>query len=285
MLAEPLKINDILQLTAAHFNKHCIPNPRLEAELLLAFILKCSRIDLYVNYDQPLTEEELTGMRSLIRRRQLNEPLAYIVGEKEFMSLPFVVDKRVLIPRSETEHLIETLLELLPNQKMIGIDVCTGSGAIAISLAYYRPQWQLWALDNCEKALEVAAVNVKKHQMQKRVNLLKGDLMQPLLSQKSQFDFVCANPPYIKASELKKLDPEVKQQPAIALNGGSEGLDYYPLLLEQSQVLLKKGGIVGLEVGQCQGEQVVKMMQNNNFHKPLMIKDLAGIDRCIFARK
>lgn len=279
-------IKEILHLTTQHFLKACLPQPRLEAEVLLAHVLRCSRVNLYVRFDQPLQEEELEAMRRSIRRRQNGEPLAYIVGEKEFMSLSFQVDPRVLIPRPETEHLVEGALERMDGQGPVqALDVGTGSGAVAIALAYYGEGWHIVATDVEGSALEVARSNARRHGLEERIRFYEGDLFEALPPEEISFHCILSNPPYIPSEDLPSLQKEVRLQPHRALDGGIDGLQVYPLLIRGAHERLEDGGLLGLEVGIGQSGKVADLMERAGFSGLEICKDYSEHQRCIFGRR
>ncbi len=284
-MAEVLTMKEILDLSAGHFNRHGLEHPRLEAELLLGHILGLERIQLYVQFDRPLEENELEQMREFIRRRARGEPLAYILGEKEFMSLPFHVDSRVLIPRPETEHLVERALQIFgPNEEPTLIDLGTGSGSIAVSLAHYLPHSRIWALDVRPDILELARDNARRNGVQDRIRFILGDLLEPVLKE-GPVDGILSNPPYIPSGELEKLSPEVRWQPRLALDGGQDGLHFYPLIINQADALLKEGGYLGLETGTGQDQAVGPLLEKKGFREISIEKDYSGHKRCIWGRK
>lgn len=284
-MAEHHTLKEILDLSAGHFAKHGLSSPRLEAELLIGHTLGLERIQLYVQFDRPLEENELEQMRQFIRRRLQGEPLAYILGEKEFMSLPFYVDSRVLIPRPETEHLVEKALELFGDREEVTlVDLGAGSGAIAVSLAYYLPQSRILALDINPESLELARKNALRNGVEDRIRFILGDLLDPIKDEEPVHG-ILSNPPYIPSGELAGLSPEVKAQPRLALDGGSDGLSYYYRIAKEAFPLLKGGGYLGLEVGSGQDDKVSRILWERGFKGVEIEKDYSGHKRCIWARK
>jgi len=275
-------IKDLLKWTTRYFSEKAIEEPRLEAEVLLARVLGKDRVYLYANYDAPVNQDERDHFREYIKRRINGEPVAYITGYKEFMSLEFRVTPAVLIPRPETELLVETALSLV--QEKTGTRICdvgTGSGAIAVSLAFYLPGSEIYAVDLSTKALEVARENAAWHGV--KVNFFEGDLMTPLKDEE-QFDIIVANLPYIPEIEYRELDPGVKNnEPVSALVAPGDGLDNYRRLLPQAYDMLKPGGYILLEIACNQSERAFKIV--HNFTEFEVIKDLGGRDRLIKARK
>ncbi len=284
-MAEHLTLKEILDLSAGHFAKHGLSSPRLEAELLMGHILGLERIQLYVQFDRPLEENELEQMRQFIRRRLQGEPLAYILGEKEFMSLPFYVDSRVLIPRPETEHLVEKALKLFEEKGEVTlVDLGAGSGSIAVSLAHYLPRSRVLALDINPESLELARENALRNGVEDRIRFILGDLLDPIKDE-GPVHGILSNPPYIPGGELEGLSLEVKAQPRLALDGGSDGLRYYYRIAKEAFPLLKSGGYLGLEVGSGQDETVSKILREEGFEGVEIEQDYSGHKRCIWGRK
>lgn len=275
-------IKDILEWTTRYFADHGLPEPRLEAELLLAHVLVRDRVYLYTHYDIPLNKNERDKYKQLILRRAKKEPLAYIIGYKEFMSLKYMVNPDVLIPRPETELLVETALELAARSGMRRVcDVGTGSGAIAISLAYNLPAVDVYATDISEAALAVARENADRQGVE--VTFIQGDLLTPL-AEAEKFDLITANLPYIPREEFVGLEVGVRgYEPALALLAPGDGLDLYRRLLPACLKLLVDGGYVLLEISPHQADKARAMMPG--FMEVEILKDLAGRNRLVKARK
>ena len=234
-----MTVLEVLKLASDHLQKRAPHSPRLDAEVLLAHALGLRRLDLYLKFDRPLTEAELAAYRALVARRAKGEPVAYLVGHKEFMGLDFVVTPSVLIPNPDTEVLVQRAVELAreASRPLRVADVGTGSGCIAIAIAHYAPNVRVVASDVDPHALEVAAVNVAAHGLDERVELVCGDLMAPL---SGSFDLVCANLPYVAAGS--KLAAEVLAQPARALFAEAQGSALVTRLLEEAPARLNPGG-------------------------------------------
>lgn len=256
-----------------------LDSPRLDAEILLAHALGITRGQLHAHPQGQLSPTELASCRQLIERRAQREPVAYIVGHKEFYGLDLVVDSRVLIPRPETELLVEKAIEIGQRQSAVA-DVGTGSGAIAISLAVHLPQILVYATDASPAALEVAARNCRRHGVEDRVHLLHGHLLEPL---PEPVDLIVANLPYVSQVELAQLPPEISRyEPRKALDGGPDGLDCIRRLLAQAEEHLKPGGVVLLEIGATQGQAMIALARH---HFPAarveIVPDYAGLDRVV----
>ncbi|MFC1568357.1 peptide chain release factor N(5)-glutamine methyltransferase [Candidatus Margulisiibacteriota bacterium] len=257
------------------------PLPRLEAELLLAHSLGLKRIDLYTKHERALTEEDLIKFKELVRRRRQHEPIAYITGTQPFVSLEFLVDQSVLIPRPETEELVEKTIDLAKDLEgpLAIADIGTGSGCIAVSLAKFLPQARVIGIDSSADAIEIAQKNAKHHQVEDRCSFFKGDLFEPL---KEKMDIIVSNPPYIPTAEIETLEPDVKGwEPRGALDGGQDGLDYIRKLINEAPDHLSIDPYVGyliLEFGLEQSAEI-KNLAKDKFGSLEIKKDQQGKDR------
>jgi len=292
---ESLKMTglELLQWSTNTLKDHQIENPRLNAELLLAHSLNLNREELYVRLHRELREGEKEALERLIQRRISGEPLQYILGRQEFWSINFKVDPRVLIPRPETELLVEQSLSILSEktfeQNPSVLEIGTGSGAIAIALAKEVKNIFLVATDISRDALILAKENAKSAGVQDQIQFVNGDLLGPFRSSKQRevFDLILSNPPYIIRSEIGSLAKEVRDyEPVVALDGGEDGLEFYRRLISQALSYLRKGGWFLLEVGQGQAERVAKQIQGSGtFLEPQILPDLAGIERVVKAQR
>ncbi|MGM0471007.1 MAG: peptide chain release factor N(5)-glutamine methyltransferase [Bacillota bacterium] len=292
-MTERLTIKEILQRTTEHFKKYEIESPRLDAEVLLADILDIERINLYVEFDRPLTEEEINEYRKRVVKRSKRIPVAYIIGYQEFMSLKFKVTEDVLIPRPETEHLVEEAKNQIESwderEELTIVDLCTGSGAIIISLAKLLQDSQLElnyiATDLSQSALQVAKENARYHGVYEEINFLTGDLLEPIMELEQEIDLILSNPPYIAQDELQNLQPELQHEPELALVGGSEGLKYYRQIITDAWQLLAADGIIALEIGANQRFEVNKLLSDNGYTNLEVVNDYAGKPRVISGQK
>jgi release factor glutamine methyltransferase len=282
--SDPWTIRRLLDWTRGHFEKQDVDAPRLTAELLLGSILKLARVQLYMDLERPLSKDELAAYKALIQRRLGGEPTQYLLGHKEFYGRPFAVDPRVLIPRSETELLVEAVLRALPkDQPARVLDLCTGSGCIAISVAAEREQASVWASDLSGDALAVAKANAEALGVASRVTFYQGDLFAPI-PEGATFDVIVSNPPYIATGELAGLQREVQREPKLALDGGPDGLTLLGKLVEQAKARLKPGGLLALELGDDQGAAVQTQLTRSAYLDVRIEKDLARLDRLAFGR-
>lgn len=274
-------VGRVLAWAAQDFRQRGIPSPRLEAELLLGRVLGCDRVRLFIDSGRPLSPDELGQYRELIQRRRRSEPVAYILGEREFFGLPLRVDPRVLIPRPDTEVLVETALRRTSHIDLFGkaLDVCTGSGCVALAFASRRPTWQVQASDLSEAAVEVARENALRLGLPLVVR--RGDLFDGLTE---RFDLVTANPPYIAAEELPTLPPDVRDyEPHLALLGGTDGLDFYRRLADEAPAYLASNGVLAAEVGYGQAPAVARMLAAAGFRDVRIDRDYADIERVVSA--
>lgn len=265
-------------------------SPRLTVELLLSHVLRCQRIELYTNFDKPLAKEELAAFKSLLQRRLTHEPLDYILGECVFMGLRFYVDKRVYIPRPETEVLVERVIQQCKNctcAELHILDIGTGSGCIAISLAKFLPYTLVDAIDVSSDALEVAQRNVERHGVTKRVGLIQGDILADgLLSSHRKYDIIVSNPPYISSEEFYSLQPEIKEyEPLIAITDNSDGLTFYRRISDIGQDILNAQGWIFVEVAYNQADDVQRIFSNANYCNIETSLDYSSIKRVVRGQK
>ena len=280
-MTERWTVLKILRWTAEYFESKGLPSGRLDAELLLADILELDRVGLYVQFERPLTPEELATYRSQIQRRAAHEPVQYILGETEFWSLPLQVSPDVLIPRADTEVLVEEALLRIEGPASL-LDVGTGSGAVALALAKEKPGLQVTALDCSAAALAVAQDNAARNGLAERVTFLQGDLAD---LPDRRYDLVVSNPPYIAASEWETLMPEVREhEPRLALFGGQDGLDAYRHLARQSRQILEPGGWLLVEIGATQAEDVKALFSAAGLCACGIRNDYAGLPRVVFGQ-
>ena len=289
-MAEVWTIGKILKWTEEYFQKAQLDSPRLDAEVLLAHVIhQPERIYLYVHFDQPLEQPELAAYKECIKRRVQHEPVAYITGHRDFMGLDFKVTKDTLIPRPDTEILVEAVLQRLPaaGENSTLADIGTGTGAICLSLLNYLPKLKAMAVDISSGALAVAQENSVSLGLSQRVEFLQGDLLAPLKAKGELLNAIVSNPPYIPKADIATLASDVKAyEPMGALDGGEDGLDFYRRLLAESGDLLKDGGFLAMEVGIHQAHQLEAMAKDmSQWGKCEILRDLAGIERVVILWK
>ncbi len=274
---------EVLQSTTAYFTKHNVENPRLNAEQLLAHTLRLSRMDLYLEFERNLAENELGPLRDLVKRRGQGEPLQHLLGTVEFCGHTFAIDKRAMVPRPETEELVELLLAEISGQKseIRILDVGTGSGVIGLSLAVKFPQANVCAIDISEDALSLARENAARLRLGERVRFQKTDLLENL---SERFDLIVANLPYISMQDRHLLAREVLHDPEVALFGGPGGDELVRKLVEQAPAHLEPGGLLALEIGLGQAEGLSDFLRQKNYHDIQLKKDYSGISRFLLAR-
>ncbi len=282
-------IQEVLAKAVELLRSREVREPKRSAELLLCRALSCSRIDLYLNFDKPLAEPDLEAFRAFIRRRLKHEPVQYILGETEFYGLPFRVDPSVLIPRPETELLVDEILAIakkLPAAPAI-LDIGTGSGIIPIALAQHLPGAEFDALDVSGTALEVARANAELNNAASRIRFLEADILREgTLDRLRAYDIVASNPPYIRREEMESLQPEVRDhEPRIATTDGGDGCAFYRRIAELQSRLLKPGGTIAVEIAFGQREEVAGIFIRAGLEILRIVKDFAGIERVLVARR
>ncbi len=315
--ASSYSIIDAINKASSYLASHQIKSPRLHAELLLGHIVKCSRIDLYMKFDQPLVSTELDAYRILLKRHSEGEPVQYIVGATEFYSLPFEVTPAVLIPRPETEILVDLAddylsslahgpaevvgepfeqLDLIDSsvkiEKKVGgnvLDIGVGSGVIALTLAYLNPWISVFGTEISPEAVTVAKRNRESLELTDRVQFLEGSCCTPLQGKgfEHSFDLIVSNPPYIRTTEISNLPEEIsKFEPILALDGGDDGLKWYRQLALESRSYLAIGARLMVEIGANQANGVIKILKAEGVFTDIAVKkDYNGLDRVISAKR
>lgn len=273
---------EILQSTTAYFEKRAIESPRLNAEHLLAHSLGRKRIELYLEFERTLTEAELTPLRELVRRRGQGEPLQHLLGSVEFCGRTFLCDQRALIPRPETEELVEQILRsTIDHEPSTILDVGTGSGVIALSLAAELPKAEVHAVDISEDALALAARNAKELGLENRVHFTRSDL---LAQTAGKFDLIVANLPYVPMADRTSLSREVRHDPETAVFGGEAGDEIIRRLIAAATTRLHPGGLLALEIGIGQAEALSSFLFESGYSDISARHDYAGVTRFLFAR-
>lgn len=278
----------ILDWTKQYFADRGVENPRLDAEVLLCAVLQCERIKLYMDFERPLTGAELAQYKNYVARRGQHEPLAYILGEKEFMRNSFKVTPATLVPRPETELLVESLIKAAQGLKADGdvkiLDIGTGSGAIIVSLLDYLPNAKGVGVDISVDALIVAEENSRRIGVRERAGFVQSDLFSRIPADK-KFDIIVSNPPYIPAADIAGLAKDVQKEPIGALDGGADGLDFYRRIISESMDHMADEGILAFEVGINQAQVVAELCRKAGFKATAIRKDYADIERMVFAVK
>ena len=277
-----MTVLEVLQSTTAYFKKRDIESPRLNAEHLLAHTLKRKRIELYLEFERPLAETELAPLRELVRRRGLGEPLQHLLGTVEFAGRVFLCDKRALVPRPETEELVERIIQSTINHPPSTIlDVGTGSGVIALTLAAQFPEAEVHAVDISDDALALARENAARLDLQDRVRFAKGNLLAGV---EGAFDLIVANLPYVPTTDRPTLSREVLHDPESAVFAGERGDELIRELIIAAPDRLRPGGLLALEVGIGQADDLAALLAEKNYHDIASIRDYCGVTRFLFGR-
>jgi release factor glutamine methyltransferase len=277
-----ISLLEVLERTDAFLKKKGSASPRLDGELLLGHVLSLSRLDVYMNFERPMMDKELDALRPLVKRRGEREPIATILGEKEFWSLPFACAAGVLVPRPDTETLVEAAIPFCEGETFLA-DVGAGTGCVGLSIAKECGGVKLFATDLSPEALALVKQNAEALEIKARVACLRGNLLEPIPA-KRRVDVVVSNPPYIPSADIDALEPEVAvHEPRLALDGGADGLDCYRVLIPAAFARAERALLV--EVGAGQAEDVAVLFRDSGFVDVQTHKDLAGIERVVSGRK
>jgi release factor glutamine methyltransferase len=276
------KLIEVLTTTERFLREKGVPSPRLDSELLIGHVLGLDRVQVYVRHEQWVTALELEQLRELIRRRASREPIAWIIGRREFFGREFKIQSGVLVPRPDTETLVDAALVWIGEEEQFIADIGSGSGCVGISLALERAACKVYAVDLSAEALQNTKANVEKHGLEKRVAVLKSDLLGAIPASRP-IDWVVSNPPYIPEQDIEGLAPEVRvHEPRLALDGGKDGLDIYRRLIPEAASRARKGVLV--EVGYGQAQAVAELMRESGLGTVETVRDLSGIERVVRGR-
>lgn len=280
----------LLQWTREHFARAAMDEPRLSAEVLLAHVMGCGRVQLYAQFQRAAQPEELAAFREMVKRAAAGEPVAYLIGEREFYSLPFKVSADVLIPRPETELLVDTAVEAARRAGGSARlwDACTGNGCVAVAAARFAEALAVLATDISEAALAVAGENVRRHGMEGRVLLERADLLSlpQTAGAMAPFDVITANPPYVSDAQMAELAPQVRCEPQSALRAGPSGLEFIRRIVADAPPLLRPSGTLAVEIGTGQAEEVHDLLcRDARWREARFLKDAAGIERVAVATR
>jgi release factor glutamine methyltransferase len=276
-----MTVLEVLQATTAYFKKHNVENARLNAEHLLAHVLGRKRIELYLEFERELAETELGALRDLVKRRSKGEPLQHLLGTVEFCGLTFLCDKRAMVPRPETEQLVELVESRIEDRESRIVDVGTGSGVIALSLAAKFHGAKVLAADVSDDALALAQENAARLNLSASVQFLKSRLLENV---EGDFDVIVANLPYISTQDRHNLSREVLHDPQIALFAGERGDELVRELIDQAPSRLRPGGMLALEIGLGQNEGLLSALAEKNYRDICAKNDYSGVTRFLFAR-
>ncbi len=276
-----MNIINLLNYGSKELQDSNITSHKIDSELLLARVLRKTREEIIINSDEQISDKKTQQFFNLINRRSRREPIAYIFKEKEFWSKKFLVDKNTLIPRPETELLVEKILKIFPNKSLNMLDIGTGTGCIIISILSELKRSKGIGIDLSQEAIKIAKLNAIKHKLTTRVIFKKKNLEDNF---NEKFDLIVSNPPYIMKKDLRNLQDDIKKfEPKLALDGGNDGLDVIKKVIYKSTKLLKINGILALEIGNGQFKQVSKILRNNNFILKELVKDYQENIRCIIS--
>jgi release factor glutamine methyltransferase len=285
--AEVWTIQQLLNWCTEDFRKRGLDSPRLDAELLVAHALEVDRVRLYLDFERPLVPDERARVRALVERRRRREPVAYILGERGFYGRMFKVGPNVLVPRPDTETLVERALALLPaGEPAQVLDVGTGSGCLGLTLAAERPDARVTLVDISDAALQVAAQNAELLGVSERVTLLRSDLFQQVRAPEGGFDLIVSNPPYIPSSDVDGLMPDVREhEPRLALDGGRDGFDCIRQLVAGASQRLRPGGALLIELGVGQSDEGMQLLRDAGYEGVQVHRDLGRVPRVIEGRR
>lgn len=277
-----MTVLEVLNASTSYLAKHGIDSARLNSEHLLAHLLgHKKRLNLYLEFERPLSDAQRAPLRELVRRRAEGVPLQHLLGTVEFFGREFLCDGRALIPRPETEQLVENVLKRVAGGAAQVVDIGTGSGVIALTFALERPDWSVSAVEISTDAIALAGENRTRHGLGERVVFLEGNLLEPLTG---SFDAIVANLPYVASGEIAGLSREVQHDPPLALDGGPDGLDLVRALIADAPPLLAPGGLVALEIGHDQSDRVAELFARHNYRDIEKVRDYQDTERFVFAR-
>lgn len=277
-----MNLKEILKYGKEELIKNNIEDASIIAKELAEHIFKITRAQMIANNDMEFSKDQTDNYINSIKKISTGIPIQYITNNQEFMNLNFYVDENVLIPQPDTETLVEEVINEYKEKKCEILDLCTGSGAIAISLAKYINESNIVASDISMKALQIAKLNAKKNLVRKKIEFIESDMFNKIY--KDDFDIIVSNPPYIKTKVIEELDKQVKNEPYIALDGGADGLKFYKIIIENAYKYIKNEGKVFLEIGYDQKNELINLFKENNHYENIYSKkDLGGNDRIIVA--
>ncbi len=276
-----MEVLELINSGSNQLKKNNIFSHKLDSEILLSKVMKKKREELLVNLDQHVSSKVIYGFKKLIKRRSLKEPIAYILKEKEFWSKKFYVNQNTLIPRPETELMVEKIIDIFKNKKIFILDIGTGTGCIILSILSELKDAKGVGIDISQKAIQIATQNSKKHKLIQRVKFYRKSFNNIY---NYKFDLIVSNPPYIKSKDIKNLDDDIKKfEPKLALDGGNDGLDVIKKVIYKSKSILKNKGMLALEIGNEQYKKVSKILRKNKFKTRFLIKDYRENIRCLLS--
>ena len=277
-----MNLKDLLNYAKIYLNKNKIEDAGIISKLLIEYVFNIEKEKIILFYEKELDENSIKSYKNLLEKIVLGVPIQYIINKQEFMKLTFYVDENVLIPQPDTEILVEEIINQYNGKKCKILDLCTGSGAIAIALAKYLEYAEIVASDISVKALQIAKLNAEKNLVHRKIKFIESDMFTKI--NYNNFDIIVSNPPYIKTEVIKQLDTQVKKEPNIALDGGQDGLKFYKTIISNSYKYLANNGKIFLEIGYDQKEDVINLLNKSNYYEDIYSKkDLGKNDRIIVA--
>lgn len=277
-----MNLKELLNYAKIYLSKNKIEDAGIISKLLIEYVFNIEKEKIILFYEKELDENSIKRYKTLLEKIVLGVPVQYIINKQEFMNLNFYVDENVLIPQPDTEILVEEIINQYNGKKCKILDLCTGSGAIAIALAKYLEYAEIVASDISVKALQIAKLNAEKNLVHRKIKFIESDMFTKIND--NNFDIIVSNPPYIKTEVIKRLDTQVQQEPSIALDGGQDGLKFYKIIVNNSYKYLSNDGKIFLEIGYDQKEDVINLLNKSNYYKDIYSKkDLGKNDRIIVA--
>lgn len=277
-----MNLKELLNYSKKYLEDNKIEDPLLISKLLVQYVFKISKEKIIIFYDKDINDDEFFRYKNFLEKISKGFPIQYIINQQEFMKLNFFVDENVLIPQPDTETLVEEVIKTYKNCDCKILDMCTGSGAIAVALAKYIENSYITASDISNKAIQVAKLNAEKNEVNEKISFIESDMFKRI--EFKEYDAIVSNPPYIESNKISSLDSQVKSEPLIALDGGLDGLDFYRIIISNAYEYIKKNGKLFLEIGYDQKEEVFKLLGESTHYKDLYcVRDLSGNDRVIIA--
>lgn len=279
-----MRLKEVVEKARLDLENNGINDSTIIVKQLLCYVLKIKKEQIIINYENELEDYKIKDIETYIKKIIDGKPIQYIINNQEFMNLNLYVDENVLIPQPDTEILVENIIEKYKEKKCKILDLCTGSGAIAVALAKYIENAQIVASDISNKAIQIAKLNAEKNLVHKKINFIKSNMFDKI--NVFDFDVIVSNPPYIKTEVIEKLDKQVKSEPYIALDGGIDGLDFYRIIVNEAPKYLNDNGMIFLEIGYDQKNDLLDLIEkNNNYKETICLKDLSNNDRAIISKK
>lgn len=279
-----MKLKELIEKSRLELENNGINDSTIIVKQVVCYVLKIKKEQIIINYENELEDYKIKEIETYITKINEGKPIQYIINNQEFMNLNFYVDENVLIPQPDTEILVENIIKKYKEKKCKILDLCTGSGAIAVSLAKYIENAQIVASDISNKAIQIAKLNAEKNLVHKKIEFIESNMFDKI--NVFDFDVIVSNPPYIKTALIEKLDKQVKSEPYIALDGGKDGLDFYRIIVNEAPKYLNNDGMIFLEIGYDQKKDLLELIEkNDNYKETICLKDLSNNDRAIISKR